>query len=91
MSNRYENGRYNNWEYDDNNNNNFNNELDEEYDIMMRKLKHYLPRSKSLSPVKLPRMRQSPTRKMMQQHNISPTKRMIQRKKRRNTLLRIIF
>ena len=24
MSNRYENGRYNNWEYDDNNNNNFN-------------------------------------------------------------------
>ena len=30
MSNRYENGRYNNWEYDDNNNNNFNNELDEE-------------------------------------------------------------
>ena len=80
-------------------NHQYKNELDEEYGMFINNninIKHYLPRSKSLSPVKLPRMnvsptrrtkiRTSPTRKMMQQHNISPSKKMIQRKRRRKAM-----
>ena len=69
------------------------NVLDQKYNNMISQfLPRHLPRSKSLSPVKLPRMRQSPSRvvrhtspdkRIMARNNVSPTKKRVRKNKNR--------
>ena len=69
------------------------NVLDQKYNNMISQfLPRHLPRSKSLSPVKLPRMRQSPSRvvrhtspdkRIMARNNVSPTKKGVRKNRKR--------
>ena len=70
------------------------NVLDQKYNHMISQfLPRHLPRSKSLSPVKLPRMRRSPSRvarltspdkRIMARNNVSPTKKRVRKNRNRN-------